>query len=214
MRRRSDFVISTRLPALERSLHTLAVDGRIVTAILLDGRERHAKGCDRDPPLWLLPDLGAVTSVAESFVPPDFEVPPTLEKPGFWLEPLGPEHNGRDHMAWMSSIDHIRSTPGFDAPDARWPTPMTVEQNLDDLVRHAADFAARRGFTYSILDGDDVIGCLYIYPSKAPGHDAEVSSWVTADRADLDVPVWRAVSEWLGRAWPFEDPEYAPRAIV
>ena len=43
-----------------------------------------------------------------------------------------------DHAAWMSSIDHIRSTPGFDEqeePD--WPVAMTLEANLEDLVRHA-----------------------------------------------------------------------------
>lgn len=31
---------------------------------------------------------------------------------------------------------------------------MTPEANLRDLWRHAADFAARRGFTYAVLDPD------------------------------------------------------------
>ena len=108
-----------------------------------------------------------------SFVPDDFAVPLTFEGPGFRLEPLGPKHNERDHDAWMSSIDHIRQTPDF--PDSSWPTAMTLESNLADLVRHANDFENRSGFTYSILDGDDVIGCLYIYPSRSA--DASVSSW-------------------------------------
>ena len=69
------------------------------------------------------------------FVPPDFEVPLALTGPGFRLEPLGPEHNERDHQAWSSSIDHIRATPGF--PDGNWPSPMSLERNLEDLVRHA-----------------------------------------------------------------------------
>jgi hypothetical protein len=86
---------------------------------------------------------------------------------------------------------------------------MTLEENLEDLVGHADDFTARRGFTYSILDGDDVIGCLYIYP----GDDGVTSvlSWVTADRHDMDRVVWEAISEWISLAWPFDRVAYASR---
>jgi hypothetical protein len=147
--------------------------------------------------------------VADRFVPDDFAVPRSFEGPGFRLEPLGPQHNERDHEAWMSSIAHIRSTPGF--PDDDWPSPMSLERNLEDLTRHAADFESRRGFTYTVLDGESVIGCVYIYPTKRPGHDAEVSSWVTAGRAELDVVLWAAVTEWLATAWPFAHPHYAAR---
>ena len=146
------------------------------------------------------------------FVPAGFDVPGTLDGPGFRLEPLGPEHNERDHEAWMSSIDHIRSTPGVDKWDGDWPAPMSLEQNLSDLIRHAEDFEGRSGFTYSILDGHEVIGCLYIYPSKREGHDAEVASWVRASRAEMDEPVWRFISAWLERDWPFANPYYAERA--
>jgi hypothetical protein len=46
----------------------------------------------------------------------------------FHLEPLGPQHNQADHAAWMSSIEHIRSTPGY--PDGNWPprSGMTLEE--------------------------------------------------------------------------------------
>ncbi len=143
------------------------------------------------------------------FVPAEFDVPDRFEAPGFRLEPLGPQHNERDHEAWMSSIDHIRSTPGF--PDGKWPEAMSLERNLQDLIRHAKDFEDRTGFTYSILDGDEVIGCLYIYPSRQPGHDAEVTSWVRESRADMDVVVWRELSAWIDGDWPFSSPLYAPR---
>lgn len=52
----------------------------------------------------------------ELFVPDDFDVPLRHAWAGFHLEPLGPQHNERDYEAWMSSIDHIRSTPGFSDP--------------------------------------------------------------------------------------------------
>jgi hypothetical protein len=143
------------------------------------------------------------------FVPADFEVPAKLAGPSFHLEPLGPEHNERDHEAWMSSIDHIRATPGFENWD--WPEPMTLEDNLSDLEGHARDYAQRRGFTYSVLDGDTVIGCVYIYPSRNPDHDASVRSWVRVSHAEMDQILWEAVSEWLANDWPFSEVEYAAR---
>ena len=145
-----------------------------------------------------------------SFVPDNFTVPVDYTGSGFRLEPLGPQHNERDYQAWMSSLDHIRSTPGFPDPDDDWPYPMSLEENLSDLEAHARHFEERRGFTYSVLDGDEVIGCVYIYPSPDPAYDATVSSWVTAGRADMDVPVWEALTDWL-RGWPFEEIHYDPR---
>jgi hypothetical protein len=41
---------------------------------------------------------------------------------------------------------------------------------------------------------------------------ADVRSWVRADRAELDVPLYAAVSAWLAAAWPFPEVRYAPRA--
>jgi hypothetical protein len=156
--------------------------------------------------------MPALTShpVSEPFVPDDFDVPPGPDGPGFRLEPLGPAHNQRDYEAWISSIDHIRSTPGWE--DSRWPSPMTLEENLRDLEAHARDFAGREGFTYSILDGEEVVGCLYIYPDKTGTADAAVRSWTRESRADLEVPVWRAVSRWLEEAWPFSSVVYADRS--
>ena len=148
--------------------------------------------------------------VSTPLVPDEFDVPLVFEGPGFRLEPLGPEHNERDHAAWTSSIDHIRSTPGF-GPPRGWPQPMDLEANRSDLVGHATDFENRVGFTYSILDGEEVIGCVYIYPSKDTGHDTAVSSWVRESRSEMDAVVYRSLTEWLTEAWPFENPNYADR---
>ena len=144
----------------------------------------------------------------DQFVPDDFAPPSLLEGVGFRLVPLGPEHNERDYDAWTSSVDHIRATPG---DWESWPHEMTLEENLGDLERHARDFAERKGFTYSVLDGDEVIGCLYIYPDRRDGTEAEVSSWVRESRAELDSVVWRAVIDWLERDWPFATFSYADR---
>lgn len=144
------------------------------------------------------------------FVPADFAVPGELVTDLFRLEPLGPAHNADDYQAWTSSMEHIKATPGYE--DSRWPEPMTLADNLKDLERHAADFAARSGFTYTVLDneGGEIIGCVYIYPSGVPG-GADVQSWVRADRASLDGALYRAVLAWLKAAWPFTVISYAER---
>lgn len=142
---------------------------------------------------------------------------PGLPAGQFRLAPLGPQHNQSDYAAWTASTGHIRATPGFGGRG--WPREMSPEDNLRDLERHARDFAARRGFTYTVLGtGDgDVIGCVYIYPpgghklDGTGGRRAAVSSWVRADRAALDPVLHDAVLAWLERDWPFDSIEYAPR---
>jgi hypothetical protein len=144
-----------------------------------------------------------------TFVPDDFQPPLELVADRFRLEPLGPEHNEDDHEAWSSSIEHIQATPGFQ--DSRWPHPMTLEENRADLERHARDFAARTGFTYTVLDPSDrgVIGCLYIYPDRDGIADAVVTSWVRATRAGSDAALRKLVSRWLAETWPFARVSYA-----
>lgn len=147
---------------------------------------------------------------AEFFVPPDFVVPRRLETAQFVLEPLGPQHNDADYAAWSTSIEHIHGTPGWE--DSTWPRSMTLDENRADLERHASDFENRTGFTYTVLSPEgEVIGCVYIYPSKKEAVDAEVHSWVRASDADLDPLLWRAVRTWLDSDWPFESIDYAPR---
>lgn len=143
---------------------------------------------------------------APEFVPVGFEPPTSLVTRQFRLEPLGPQHNLADHAAWTSSIEHIRSTPGY--PDGNWPPRdgMTLEENLSDLRRHADDFTQGKGFTFTVLDpdDDDVIGCVYLYPATAGEWDVTVQSWVRADRASLDVPLADAVARWLAADWPWQ----------
>ncbi|GCD38431.1 hypothetical protein OEIGOIKO_06244 [Streptomyces chrestomyceticus JCM 4735] len=157
------------------------------------------------------------------FVPADFVVPRELTTGRFRLEPLAPDHNAADHAAWTSSITHIRATPGY--AGRGWPPEagMTLEENLGDLREHAQDFEGRTGFTYSVIGIPDaeVVGCVYIYPVE-DGHgdtrteaieipDATVRSWVRADRAELDLPLYEAVRDWLAADWPFRTVAYAAR---
>jgi RimJ/RimL family protein N-acetyltransferase len=149
--------------------------------------------------------------MSSPLVPSEFVVPDTLVTERFRLEPLGPQHNDSDYEAWSSSVEHIRMTPGWETRS--WPGDLSLEDNMRDLQRHADDFENRLGFTYTVLDPStgDVIGCVYIYPDKSGQHDARVHSWVRASRSELDVELWRAVTDWLADAWPFERVAYAER---
>ncbi len=147
--------------------------------------------------------------MTHSFVLDDYVVPLSLTDPGFRLEPLGPQHNDADHRAWMSSIENIHRTPGFST--WRWPPAdgMSLDENLRDLRRHADDFKQRVDFTYTVLDVEDVVvGCVYIYPSRAHPDITEVRSCVTALRADLDPVLHETVDRWLAADWPFTDVRY------
>jgi hypothetical protein len=87
---------------------------------------------------------------------------------------------------------------------------MTLDDNRRDLERHARDFRERTGFTYTVLGEGEVVGCVYIYPSEHG--EARVQSWVRARSAELDTELWRAVTDWLGKSWPFERVDYAARS--
>jgi hypothetical protein len=148
------------------------------------------------------------------FVPTHFALPAPPRGTGFVLTPLSLSHNERDLQAWSSSVNHIHATAGFAGHP--WPDePMTLERNARDLQAHEDDFAHRRGFTYSVLSepGDEVIGCVYIYPSAKSEVDADVRSWVRATRAGLDAPLYATVYEWLQAEWPFDTFDYAPRQV-
>lgn len=136
------------------------------------------------------------------------DVPAPLATDRFVLAPLRPEHNERDHVAWMSSIGHIHATPGFGPGDwgsDAWPMPLTLEQNLGDLEMHWGEFERGEAYAYTVLDPitDDVIGCLYVDPDTLGTADTMVRSWVRASHAHLDDELFVAVDRWLVEQWPF-----------
>ena len=129
--------------------------------------------------------MGGMAQTA--FVPAQFDPPPPPHGAGFALVPLRVEHNEGDLDAWSSSVDHIHATPGFAGHP--WPDePMTLERNAGDLAGHEEDFAQRRGFTYSVVSdtGDEVIGCVYIYPSAKD----DVGGRRALDGSAPPAPIW------------------------
>jgi RimJ/RimL family protein N-acetyltransferase len=148
----------------------------------------------------------------EPLVPHDFVVPNRLATELFVLEPLELRHNEADRAAWTSSIEHIRSTPGF--AGRAWPhAPVSLRENALSISKHLAHAERRVRFTYAVIEAESgtVIGSVYLYPPRRPGHDVDVRSWVSTRYRDLDAPLYSAVRSWLQEAWPFRHPDYAER---
>lgn len=143
-------------------------------------------------------------------------VPPPPSGAVFLFEPLAPHHNERDHAAWMSSIDHIRATPGFapgDRGDDRWPVPMSLGDNLVDLTMHEREFVEGVAYAWSVLDPAtaEVIGCVYVDPDPTGAAEATVTCWVTASRAALDDDLAVAMRDWLRDEWPLRSVRFPGR---
>lgn len=148
------------------------------------------------------------------FVSPDFPVPTEYAQPTYKLVPLGPELAKHDYAAYMSSIDHLRST----FTGGNWPhAGLTMKEAVKDVEGEQARFQARRSFTYAVLslDGTTELGCVYIQPSRKEGYDAAVRLWVTKAQFDagFDAKLYADMKEWVATAWPFKKVAWPKRDI-
>jgi RimJ/RimL family protein N-acetyltransferase len=152
------------------------------------------------------------------FYPPDAPVPDGLRAEEFLLRPLGPADNALDYEAVMATQETLRLGGNGD-----WPRPdFTLEENREDLEGHAADFQARRGFTYTILEpaGTRCLGCVYVYPldavmrhvgandedvARVGDHEAVAWFWLRPDAVanDLDRRLLAALLPWLRNDFAF-----------
>ena len=153
-----------------------------------------------------------------TFYPDDAPVPTTLRSDEFLLRPLRATDVELDYEAVMASQEVLRRGSG-----GEWPRPdFTLEENLADLQGHEADFRARRGFTYTVMDPAEsrCLGCVYAYPPReedgggARDYDAVVWFWVRPDgvAADLDRRLLAALIPWLGDDLAFARVRFRARA--
>ena len=148
------------------------------------------------------------------FVDPGFVVPKKLETDEFRLRMLTVNDVDKDFDAVMSSAEHVKSV----WPDSNWPDGLTLEQNLIDLGWHQKEFQRRSSFAYTVvtLDETRVIGCVYIYPTRKRGYDAEVYLWAreSAFGSPADSRLFDVVEKWLADEWPFETAAFPGRTIT
>lgn len=145
----------------------------------------------------------------------DFEVPEGLQTERMLLRPLTIDLAVKDYDAVMTSEERLRSVY---EPGGEWPLDLTLEQNIIELGWHQVEFQLRTSFAYSVLSPDqsEVMGCMYIYPTRKPGYDVEVSMWVRQSRVDegLDQHLFETVESWIAQHWPFTSPAYPGRRIT
>lgn len=151
----------------------------------------------------------------KSFVPPDFQVPEKLETDKFRLRMLKVTDVVKDYDAVMTSVDHLQ---GIFGPRSKWPSKdLTFEQDLIDLGWHQKEFQTRSSFAYTVmnLDESQCLGCMYIFPPRKEGFDAEVYMWVRKSAYDdgLDPVLYEAVRKWISEKWPFKKVAYSGREI-
>ena len=157
---------------------------------------------------------GTILSQNSPFVPSDFDVPDTLENQNFRIRMATVNDVVKDYDAVMTSIDHLQKM----FPLWNWPyKDLTLEQDLIDLGWHQKEFQIRRSFTYTVvtLDESQVIGGLYIFPTKKGDFDATVNMWVRTNVLDdgLDTILFKTVKQWIKNEWPFKNVAYPGREI-
>jgi hypothetical protein len=146
-----------------------------------------------------------------TWLPAQFVHPVHVPLPGgYHLRPIAGADAELDYPAVMGSRQRLWSIYG-----QAWgwpPESMTLEQDRDDLVRHAVEIAAHVSFNYALFDDAEtaLLGCVYIDPPRKVDADAEISWWVVDDRvgSDLQHALDTLVPRWITEAWPFERPRH------
>ncbi len=147
-------------------------------------------------------------------VPDDFDVPQVLETDRMCLRMLTIDDVHKDYEAVMESEERLRT---IHDPGGQWPSGLTIEQNTIELGWHQTEFLLRTSFAYTVISHDErrVLGCMYMYPTRKPGYDVEITMWVRQSEVaeGLDEHLFETVSAWVADVWPYKNPAYPGRTI-
>lgn len=150
-----------------------------------------------------------------SFIPSEYSVPAELVTERFSLRMLTVDDVVKDYDAVMNSRARLRGVFG---PSTTWPADtLSLKQNLIDLGWHQKEFQRRTSFAYTVvsLDERQVLGCVYICPTRKREFDAVVFLWVRNSEYDkgLDPILFDTVKDWIAAEWPFSKVAYPGRDI-
>lgn len=153
------------------------------------------------------------------FYPANAPVPEALKTSEFLLRPLRATDVELDYDAVISSRAEL-----WLRSDGKWPREgFTLEENLEDLVRHEREHIERVAFTYTVMNPDETecLGCVYINPlalmlergnasaeqmATIGDDEAWITFWVRQSRLadNLDVRVLNALLVWFKTEWAFK----------
>ena len=148
---------------------------------------------------------------ASEFVPLDFVVPTEHRARNFLLRPLRASHLDVDFEALRIAGARLRSV--FAANDS-WPRDgITLDEDLEDLRRHEAEWERRLAFAYTVLSADEsrCLGCVYLNPATKLGHDCECLLWTTDATQDSDRTRHAGATDGLGDPRDRASRGYGPR---
>ncbi|WP_371186144.1 hypothetical protein [Thalassotalea maritima] len=151
--------------------------------------------------------------MSQQFLPINFKVPTKLETNTFHICPLTRNVADLDYEAVMSSQSELQ---GIFGRNSTWPNSnMTMNENLISIKVHEEEFEARKAFAYSVLNNAEnkCFGSIYVDPSRSVYFDCEVHFWIRTDNLELEIPLYKVVSEWLQNEWPFTKVAYPGRQV-
>ncbi|MEP1142941.1 MAG: GNAT family N-acetyltransferase [Henriciella sp.] len=164
--------------------------------------------------VWVLAAISGVANAQSPypFVDKGFEVPEELVTEDFRVRMLSMHDVIKDYDAVMASAEQLKENfPRWGG----WPDGLTVEADLLDLAWHQKEFVRRTSFTYTVVSLDDstVLGCIYIYPTRKTGYDADITLWARESviGSPADIALDEAVRAWVEAEWQFENPAYPGR---
>jgi hypothetical protein len=143
-----------------------------------------------------------------AWLPDDFSHPLRADLPtGQHLRPMSDADTEIDYPVVMANRDRLWAIYG-----EAWgwpPATMTVDQDREDLARHAREIAAHESFLYGLFDVGELLGCLYIDPPEKQGEAGAEVSWWVVDRlvgSDVEGAFDAFVPRWLEQEWPLRAP--------
>ncbi|WP_373188113.1 hypothetical protein [Halopseudomonas sp.] len=147
-------------------------------------------------------------------LPADFQAPREWQGQRCILVPAAPLWVELDYAAVMTSREQLQGL--FGAGDAWPPADLTQADDEADLTWHEREFAQGYSFAYSLLSHDRLrcMGCVYVYPTANPEHDAEAYIWASTTEPDeLRSAVLEELTQWLAQDWPFTALAWPGRSI-
>ena len=158
------------------------------------------------------------------FTDRDVAAPDRLTTEEFVLRPIAASDAAIDHAAVMETREALRLWE-----QSTWPADdFTVEANREDLVGLEHRHIQHQAFTYTVLspEGDECLGCVYIFPTtaaflakstvtpvgNAAWDDVEAVVYFWARRSMMEIGMdgrlLAALRRWFDREWAFERTVY------
>jgi hypothetical protein len=119
-------------------------------------------------------------------LPHGLRPPETWGGPGWLARPLCLTDAESDFEAVTASTDRLR---GAMEPDSPWPHGLTLQENRVDLGWHEREFTLGHSYAWTVVEGERIVGCCYLYPADRAGSDAMAFWWVRSGHEALDMPL-------------------------